>query len=393
MTEWERGEDLRAFATAAGYSVTKEQLARWHRAGLLPRPETRHRVGERGTESLYPPGTGVQLVALCQLHATNHRLGHVGFRLWWQGYPVEASVIREFATKVATELDEASQSFAGILDESGELTPVAAAGLANVKRAPSAVRQVHRRASKRGTDPTGFAQLVTAMARLTVRGDIEATQEQLDILQQGLGLDAAQLGALAGDETVLQTGGDSAGRELMQGLFVPGRLSLVLRQVTDAELVATRDQARLMFGAFSTLGKVLRDLDSPIGTGLKLLSSALDEWTRSAEGLCCLLLLVLLVSDQDRMRKGMEELRGPFEHWSSDGVRHWQLIQQLRADVPELRPILTPLRLRRSIRSEAERKRLQDDLAKVRRKYASKIDAAVAAHPELAIRPGAPDTT
>jgi hypothetical protein len=392
VTEWERGDDLRAFAAAAGYSVTKEQLARWHRAGLLPRPETRHRVGERGTESLYPPGTAVQLVVLCQLHATDHRLGHVGFRLWWAGFTVEASVIREFAAKVATDLDEASQSFAGFLDESGELTPAAAASLVDVKRAPSAVRQVHRRASKRGTDPTGFAQLVTAVARLTVRDDLQATPEHLDRLQQSLGLDAAQLGTLGDGEAVPQTE-VSGGLELIQGLFVPGRFSEAIGEATDAELVATRDRARVMFGALSTLGKVLRDLDSPVGIGLKLLSSALDEWTRSAEGLCYLLLLALIVSVQDEMRRGMEELREPFEHWSSEGVRHWQLIQQLRADVPELRPILTPPRLRRSIESDTERKRLQDDLAKARRKYASKIDAVVAAHPEFAIGPEAPDTT
>ena len=43
-------------AKVAGFVVTPQQLARWHRVGLLPRPVQRGQGRGRGTVTLYPGG-------------------------------------------------------------------------------------------------------------------------------------------------------------------------------------------------------------------------------------------------------------------------------------------------------------------------------------------------
>lgn len=81
-------------ASALGYDVSAAQLARWHRAGLLPRPRQRALGRGRGTETVYPPDTSVQVVAICQVKDDERRLERVAFRLWWEGFAVDLGVIR-----------------------------------------------------------------------------------------------------------------------------------------------------------------------------------------------------------------------------------------------------------------------------------------------------------
>ena len=91
----ESREHVIAYASGLGYPVTPAQLARWHRAGLLPRPSQRPLGRGRGTMTTYPLGTAAQVVALCQIRDDERRLDRVAFRLWWAGFTVDLAVIRE----------------------------------------------------------------------------------------------------------------------------------------------------------------------------------------------------------------------------------------------------------------------------------------------------------
>src|SRR5258707_5993855 len=77
----ESRDQVIGYASSLGYIVSAAQLARWHRAGLLPRPRQRPLGRGRGTETVYPPGTSVQVVALCQIKAEEHRLDRPAVRL------------------------------------------------------------------------------------------------------------------------------------------------------------------------------------------------------------------------------------------------------------------------------------------------------------------------
>jgi len=91
---YETSESLLTLAQQHGYIISPTQLVRWHRAGLLPRPRQQPLKTARGTRSLYPRGTGEQLLLLCRLRTTERRLTHLAWQLWLAGYPVALRLIR-----------------------------------------------------------------------------------------------------------------------------------------------------------------------------------------------------------------------------------------------------------------------------------------------------------
>ena len=103
--EGERRPDVLAHALAAGHVVSEDQLARWHRAGLIPRPRQRSLGRGNGTESLYPIGTSVQVIALCELKTNERRLDLIGFLLWWDGFDVDPALVRRVIEASAAEFD------------------------------------------------------------------------------------------------------------------------------------------------------------------------------------------------------------------------------------------------------------------------------------------------
>jgi hypothetical protein len=90
----ESRDQVIGYAAEFGYDVSASQLARWHRAGLLPRPRQRPLGRGKGTETIYPPGASAQVVALCQIKDEERRLDQVAFRLWWDGFAIDPELIK-----------------------------------------------------------------------------------------------------------------------------------------------------------------------------------------------------------------------------------------------------------------------------------------------------------
>jgi hypothetical protein len=110
-TAYESSQHLLLLAQNHGYEVSAAQLARWHRAGLLPRPRQQALGRAQGTQTLYPPGTGEQLLFLCSLRSHQRRLTLLAWKLWWAGYPVSLPVIRRQLQKASTRLSHYVQLF------------------------------------------------------------------------------------------------------------------------------------------------------------------------------------------------------------------------------------------------------------------------------------------
>ena len=272
--------------------------------------------------------------------------------------------------------------FAGLLDSSGELTATGEECLADLSTAPPTIRRVHRRVNLRGNDPRAFAQLMTAVARLVVRGDSTKAADDAALIEHGIGLDEGRRLPIAQGKPWLD-GPPGDGLEALQGAFGLGRFTDLVGQSSDEALIDGRDTAKTLVASLLSLAIVLRAIDPPWAAGFGLFDEALGGWTERAEGLSAVLLIVLALSKREELRRGMDELRQPTEEWSSMGLRSWQQLDMLRREVPEIRRILTPARLRRVLQSQTEYDRLQDDLRKVYKQYGRKIDAAVAAHLDL----------
>src|ERR1700689_500928 len=86
---------LDAVELARTMPPTSDQLKRWRRAGLLPRPRLVHPTGMRGSQSMYPAWTTKQLFEIVRLHRSNHRLGALSTALGGQGHWVVTAMLRE----------------------------------------------------------------------------------------------------------------------------------------------------------------------------------------------------------------------------------------------------------------------------------------------------------
>ena len=139
-------------ARVAGFVVTPQQLARWHRLGLLPRPVQRGQGRGRGTVTMYPGGTSRQLVELCRARSGTRELIRVGFRMWWRGFEVDFTLVERVLRGAAVRLDERvrSHSEEGSSEALGNLADVSfvavveRSDVADFERARDAVAQVFR---------------------------------------------------------------------------------------------------------------------------------------------------------------------------------------------------------------------------------------------------------
>jgi hypothetical protein len=85
--QWESQADVDACLNKTG--VTRDQVNRWRRKGLLPEVEQTWPLAYHGSEVRYPVGTCAQIRAAKELFGTKDRVEFVGWELWWHGYEVD----------------------------------------------------------------------------------------------------------------------------------------------------------------------------------------------------------------------------------------------------------------------------------------------------------------
>ena len=82
---WETQAQIDACLAETG--VTKDQVVRWRRKGLLPK-EVEQDSAYHGSVVRFPIGTCAQIKAAKALFEEKNRVSYVGLRLWRQGFPV-----------------------------------------------------------------------------------------------------------------------------------------------------------------------------------------------------------------------------------------------------------------------------------------------------------------
>lgn len=192
----EKSAELLTLARQRGYAISAHQLVRWHRAGLLPRPQQQQLKGARGTCSLYPPGTGEQLLLLCSLRERERRLASLAWQMWLDGYRVEDRLIHRQLHQAAVRLSHWMQWFAGFKQAiSRHDSEQALDWIEQYARGPlrwQALRRVRKRIGREH-----FSTFLLRLLELAMEGHGEEAsmadehERQLDvrILARGLGLE------------------------------------------------------------------------------------------------------------------------------------------------------------------------------------------------------------
>ena len=150
-------------AAAHGYSVSREQLARWHRADLLPAPSTPP-LGKGqgpGTQTIYPSGTGDRLLDLCELreqYGPHTPLPRMAWLLWWKGHDIPLTRIRAFLNNTIAGYEKGLKELAAyfrpshvVEGEEGELPDAAFDLLDRMQTSRTRMKPLRRMRKRVGT--------------------------------------------------------------------------------------------------------------------------------------------------------------------------------------------------------------------------------------------------
>jgi hypothetical protein len=264
--------------------VSKVQLARWVRAGLIPRIEVRRGRGfGRGWEAVrYPSEAKSRVMALARarnpargIRPQRLTLDQMAWVLWLEGFPPDFVRIRaaleraltmhrrEFA-RVERERERARRDVTGEV-----IDPIASA--ASRALATGLLRKIRRRLNPRdGRQPQRFADFLDMLFALLTGADVGfAPADVQHVFETALGLDAArrtptQFEWLYGDtyDAIASVTAEMA----------PDDLRRLLRAASDTDLARALHAARELDRFASALRFLTRELSPANRLGLDLLA-------------------------------------------------------------------------------------------------------------------------
>ncbi len=238
----ESADELLTLVRRRGFPISRTQLARWHRAGLLPRPVRRHLGRGRGTVSIYPQGTSRRLLALCTIHRHERRLPLVVWKLWWGGDDLPIKPLLERFTAAY------QQYMRTIIDDRG-LTESGRALTSRVgeERLRSKMLRRMRKRVGRHRFPA-YMRLVLE----TLSGASQGAQDfdDLESLTKGLGARV--------DESALTWMQDADAYREMSRTVSPSAFRQTLDETTEEDLRRARGELRLLLASSSVASLGLR---------------------------------------------------------------------------------------------------------------------------------------
>jgi hypothetical protein len=389
----ERACDLIARAAEAGFEVSPTQLARWHRRGLLRRPWQQSLGRGKGTECLYPAGTGDQLLALCELRKQTRLLGRIGWGLCWRGYPVDTRYWRPPLRDAARTWDHTIALLKEPVDpESYVLSEEAVTGLEGLRdlRTESKVaRQARKRVGRDRFSTLARILLETAVGAFQGWDPIPSGVDQnylsdKHILERGLGLERARTDKLTGAGPWLAD--DTAPTLVMLAKLLRDQsLVDILATSSDKALTVARDDLQKFLEMFGGMAQVLEAVFGKHAFGF----GVVGEIGRSSDpkSQARLLLLWLMLKQSAELGKGIDELLKSAEA-ARVGVRAYRGLELLREKVPAFSDALRPSRLQSALTDGEEMKSLHRELGDLYKRNRESVEALLLRYPELNPRTG-----
>jgi hypothetical protein len=384
----ETADALIQMAKAHGYTVSKRQLAEWHRAGYLPSPKIypRPRGTGRGTISVYPPGTGEQLLAYCAAHQKARRLSEAAWTLWWDGGGDPGLPVRAFLAQIAmtwaarkvivlgAESSKPSSS-PELLEEAPDplMDHIDAAQVA--RKLPPLAAQARKRL-RNGRFST-FMRILLDVATGELQGyDFDYAQqresEDRPTIDSGLGLGTPRQSSSRTTQPStnhtpsalsIEIESEAALTELMDVLDEPA-IEHEAETATDTELLQTRDEVRTVLGFAASFGPIMEQIAGRGKFGFAALAEAGPTMRPAEQGMLMLLWRVLRRTGYG---DNIDILLAAMQQWNEVWLPTFQQLQQLRSEVPAFSEILAPGQTAKALRSE---RAMEQTLTTLRALYA-----------------------
>ena len=336
-------------AKAANFTVNRDQLNRWHLEGLIPRPEQCWTEGVPGSETIYPLGTGDQLVALCRIRQELRKSKDIGWRLWWLGFDVNQELWKERLQAEAQSFNKTAPCLVKLIqsDEIENSGFSFASIIKNLRVRNMVFRQLRKRVGEKGFDFfMGFmADILSGeFTGWTGSFDQADTDNQLEtiIMDKALGFAEARKKLPPNNQPWLDSDIEKA-FDLLASRLGEVCLSEVLKSCSDKQILQTRNELRAL------LHLAIRASASPDPKhrnnrfGLKMLAS-FERMAGPRVHRTIILFLLALKEDsvfENNLEIFLASLRN---NWLSD-VTHTQLEAYKLVD-PAIIEFLNPLELK-----------------------------------------------
>lgn len=377
-------EQLIATARELGYPVTRAQLARWHRADLLPRPRRQSLGRGFGMVSLYPAGSAGQLLRLSELHQQERRLPHLAFELWWEGYPVPVDAARRFLIDVGGQFDELIRQ---VREMDRDALRAEAERMATARVSSKAIRKMRKRVGAGNFPRLALALAETlgnhsALLGVTGLSDPVITLESSgSLVDKALGLQRARTEHLPGLPPWLPPDGATETMGAIRDLIAGVEFRELAKETTPEQLQSTKTAAAAFISYLVPLAQLVTDRFGKGMFGMTVFGELLGGLT--IEDKAGVLLAVLAFRSDAKFDQGLQalaQLSGEFEKHA----KTQQLLNRVQAEIPALAKQLRPARQRAALRSPEAAARHLQEVRHVVDTHRSEIDALLARNPDLA---------
>jgi hypothetical protein len=378
---WETADDLVKRGRALDPTFTRSKLGRLHKKGLLPRPVVRNRIGARGRETFYPPGTGDRLDQVLKVRQSDRRFGEAAWSLWWEGNGVPADA-RPLLDKTAASLDKTIAKIRGFVDRTASATvedPALEHAVDGHLRS-SPLGWIRRRAPVYSGDSGAYEDLMKVVLRV-VRGE-QLTEDDARRFEAGIGMDEARTYSFeAGNAWPPE------GSMLDSLVWMAKTLATPFSEIylSDEDLDGARDDAQQLLGLFVDISAPMKSIFGRWGPGFSFIGHG-AKWMLSNPGNQAMAVLLFhRLRSEPAFQPGIEHLRPTAEGWR--GYRRaWEAMEELQQAFPALGRAVTPKLLASAMQSEDGRRELVRAIAGVRDLQGVEIDEYLADHPDLVAR-------
>jgi hypothetical protein len=381
----ESKEELLAAASNAGFEVSEAQLARWHRAGLLPRPQVRSLGRGKGTESIYPPGSSQRLVRVAQVHVDEHRLANAAWRLWWEdGGPLTKSA-RRFLLKVASGLDKQRAHVVDLVERDAAGDPDGVEEMDKLlnamehERLPQPLGQARRRSGTSQFPTVGRIILEIVADRFQdFDVDPETGEDDGALLERSWGLERARTDHLVAAGPWLE--GDLAPDLARLGHLVATNPMLELAQQSDAKLDAARIEAKEFLTTITVAARMFARMFDKDAFGYGMLGDLFS--LGEGKGQAMFFLGWLLLRQDESLHDGMRQMAGLSDQ-AQAMQRLYEISEDLREEVPALSNALSPERLGAAQLTAEGSEQLREEIRTLANANRQEVDAVLARYPDL----------
>ena len=293
-------------AESFGFQVSKAQIARWRRHGLMP--EGTRKFPGRGSRSVYPETAMSYVVEIAALLKHNRNLDWVGWKLWTFGFDMPERFWRFPLSEAANEFDRIRGIVPEALD-SDDFSDLAHQFFA-VGDAPSFAKRIRKAVGAKDFETvlmwllsmlTGDFSLY-ASELTDARGDTLASFQLLD---RAMGLGRARTDKLEGSDPWLQDDYSSTLRRVSDRLANTNCSNLIGDPKSEQLNVGREEYFYLrnfVLYRAATLADLVNDSNA---FGFGLIARILADTTIETERM--MLLLWLIIRQESEIQKGAHD--------------------------------------------------------------------------------------